>query len=309
MKNHLTEIEKIKKYFPLILEEQFSTVSSGTHYDVYASANYVARFRDDEHGLLKREGEFLRGLDHVLIPKVVWMDTVSFPAAMIEKRISGQTIDSVWRSMARRQKEQVVSDVVAFIQYLRTNHSASIYSVRTGKTYSHFMDYLMDGVEQKLIEIQKFEKILHVLEDIRLLLAKGEEIKPLFDISQSSLIHGDLIIHNMLTDNEKLTGVLDWELALYGDPDYDLCRLFYYQECAQAYHEQGVDETYEAEYMNMLVENIEQSDIIKDKKIFQRKYEFVRAMFFVHALYWDAKSEDPESNLSETTDLWNKKQG
>ncbi len=44
---------------------------------------------------------------------------------------------------------------------------------------------------------------------------------------------------------KKLTGVLDWELALWGDSDYDLFRLFYYQECAKAYQEQGVDHTFE----------------------------------------------------------------
>jgi aminoglycoside phosphotransferase (APT) family kinase protein len=109
----------------------------------------------------------------------------------------------------------------------------------------------------------------------------------------------------MLTDNERLTGVLDWELALYGDPDYDLCRLFYYRECAQAYRKQGIDETYEAEYMDMLVEDIENSGIVGDREVFQRKYEFVRAIFFVSALYWDVRSEDPENNLEGTIDLWN----
>jgi aminoglycoside phosphotransferase (APT) family kinase protein len=305
MKNHLAEIEKIKEHFPLILEERFSPVSSGTHYDVYVSSNYVVRCRDDEPELLKREGEFLLKLDHVLIPKVAWMDTVSFPAAMIEKRIPGRTIDTVWRSLNERQKGQVVGDVVVFVKYLRTLHYTSIYSVWTGKTYSHFMDYLIEGIEQKLVEIQKFKKTSRVLDDIRLLLARSGEIKSLFDISQYSLIHGDLIIHNMLTDNERLTGVLDWELALYGDPDYDLCRLFYYRECAQAYRKQGIDETYEAEYMDMLVEDIENSGIVGDREVFQRKYEFVRAIFFVSALYWDVRSEDPENNLEGTIDLWN----
>ncbi|MBI3671220.1 phosphotransferase [Candidatus Azambacteria bacterium] len=126
---------------------------------------------------------------------------------------------------------------------------------------------------------------------------------------KSILVHGDLIIHNILTDGRNLTGVLDWELALYGDPDYDLCRLFYYQECAKAYQEQWVDETFESYYMDKLMNAILESSLIKDTELFKKKYYFMRAIFYLNALYWSINSSDPEKNISELIGNWNQKTG
>ena len=42
------------------------------------------------------------------------------------------------------------------------------------------------------------------------------------DVPETTLVHGDFRIGNMLVDDDELTGVLDWELARAGDPLYDL---------------------------------------------------------------------------------------
>lgn len=42
------------------------------------------------------------------------------------------------------------------------------------------------------------------------------------DIPETTLVHGDFRIGNMLLDDDELTAVLDWELARAGDPMYDL---------------------------------------------------------------------------------------
>ena len=131
--------------------------------------------------------------------------------------------------------------------------------------------------------------------------------RSLFTMASYSLAHGDLIIHNLLTDSEKLTGVLDWELALYGDSDYDLFRLYYYRECAAAYRDHGTDGTFEAEYMDMIANAIDECGLVADRDIFQRKYDFVRKIFYLNALDWDARSSDPLNNLRETIDLWHGK--
>ena len=136
------------------------------------------------------------------------------------------------------------------------------------------------------------------------------EAKDLFSNREKiSLVHGDLIIHNLLTDSRNLTGILDWELALFGDPDYDLFRLFYYQECAKDYQEQGVDETFESDYMDRLIAMISKSNLIKNKKVFRKKYQFARAIFYLNALYWATNSGEPETNINELIVEWNKNRG
>ncbi len=42
------------------------------------------------------------------------------------------------------------------------------------------------------------------------------------DVPETTLVHGDYRIGNVLIDDDELTGVLDWELAQIGDPLYDL---------------------------------------------------------------------------------------
>ncbi|MET0661122.1 MAG: phosphotransferase family protein [Steroidobacteraceae bacterium] len=42
------------------------------------------------------------------------------------------------------------------------------------------------------------------------------------DTRRPVLIHGDFNIHNLLAEHERVTGVLDWECAMFGAPEQDL---------------------------------------------------------------------------------------
>jgi len=309
MENYILRIKKIKKQFAIPIGENFLVAPSGTNYKVFFSDNYVIRFRDDNPKLLVREANFLKKLNHRLIPKVLWNGKIDELFFMVENRLSGQTMDLTWRSLSLSSKKDIVKQVVEFLQYQRTIIKNNIYSVKTGKKYKFFLDYLTDGIKQKIIDIKKFEQANKILEDLSLIL-NNSKIKNLFTTKiKITLVHGDLIIHNLLTDGKNLTGVIDWELALFGDPDYDLFRLLYYQECAKAYQEQGADETFESDYMDRLIATILKSDLIKNKKLFQRKYQLVHAIFYLNALYWAANSDDPEKNINELIVQWDKKGG
>ncbi|MFH0973124.1 MAG: aminoglycoside phosphotransferase family protein, partial [Patescibacteria group bacterium] len=286
MQNYLSRIRKIKKQFTISEEERFVVAPNGTHHGVFLSSRYAIRFRDDNPKLLLREANFLKQLIHALIPKILWLGKFDQLFFMVENRLPGETINLVWKNLSTSNKNNITEQVVKFLQYQRTQTKDYIYSVKTDKKYKRFLDYLADGVKQKVASIKKFKQTNEIMGDL-LLIINDPEVKKLFTIkTKATLIHGDLIIHNLLTDGKNLTGVLDWELALWGDPDYDLFRLFYYQECAKAYQEQGVDEAFESDYMDRLIATILKSGLIKNKKIFQRKYQLVRAIFYLNALHW-----------------------
>jgi len=42
------------------------------------------------------------------------------------------------------------------------------------------------------------------------------------EVPETTLVHGDFRVGNMLVDGDEITAVLDWELARIGDPLYDL---------------------------------------------------------------------------------------
>ena len=209
----------------------------------------------------------------------------------------------------KTNQANIVKQIIKFLQYLKTQTKDYIYSVNTGEKYNNFLDYLTDNINLKISRIRKFKQANKILKDLLLIIEKSEAQNLFPDDGEITLVHGDLIIHNLLTDGKKLTGIIDWELALFGDADYDLFRIFYYQECAKAYQEQGIDEIFEADYMNKLIAAILKSNLIKDRKLFQKKYQFVRAIFYLNALYWTINSNSPKKNINEIIVKWNKKSG
>ena len=228
---------------------------------------------------------------------------------MVENRLPGQTIDLIWKNLTINNKDNIIKQVINFLQYQRTQTKNYVYSVKTGKKYKRFLDYLTDGAKQKNVDIKKFKQADKLLKNLFLII-NNSNIKQLFSIkTKAVLVHGDLIIHNLLTDGKNLTGVLDWELALWGDSEYDLFRLFYYQECAKAYQEQGTDETFEADYMDMLIAAILKSNLIENNEIFQKKHQFVHAIFYLNALHWAISSDNPKNNINELIEQWDKKDG
>jgi aminoglycoside phosphotransferase (APT) family kinase protein len=53
------------------------------------------------------------------------------------------------------------------------------------------------------------------------------------NLSSGSLLHGDLGSHNVLTDGERLLGLIDWEDALAGDPVFDIASWATFQPAAR----------------------------------------------------------------------------
>jgi len=90
MQNYLSRIKKIKKQLAISEEERFVSAPNGTHHKVFLSNNYVIRFRDDNHKLLLREANFLKQLNHALIPKILWFGEIDQLFFMAENRLAGK---------------------------------------------------------------------------------------------------------------------------------------------------------------------------------------------------------------------------
>jgi len=303
MENYLKRIKIIKKEVPISTKESFRLATSGTRCTVFLSDNFVVRFRDKEPSRLKREIKLLELLKHPLIPKIVWQGKIGGKLAMIENRLPGQTLDLIWRVLPETAKNQIINDLLEFLIYLRTNHKDQIYSVKTGRHYPNFLKFLTAGLELKTEKISKNDSAKKLISEINPIL-KSQEAKNLFIPKLVSLVHGDLIIHNLLTDGKNLTGVLDWEFSLWGDPDYDLARIWYYHECAKAYEQAGEDETFEADFTNRLMQKIIGSKLIASQNLFLKKYNVLRAFFYLNALTWAYSSAEPEKNIAELTSNW-----
>lgn len=303
MKGTDTYLKQIQEKVPFLKNETFEITPEGTHHTVFVSENYVIRFRDKNPEILKSEAEFLETISHPLIPQNLYLfdnDTL----ALVENRLPGKPLNTMWRNISTENQTNIITHVVDFLKDLRKQNRDFVYSVHTNKKYPDFFNYLTDELANKITNIRKYAGTETILEEI-LLITDNDENRGLFTNTANVPVHGDLIIHNLLTDGVNLTGVIDWELALYGDPDYDLCRLLYYRECAKAYCDQGVDDTFEYDYMEKLINTLFSSDLVSNKENLLKKYEFMRSVFFVNSLYWASNSNKPNENITEIVTLWN----
>lgn len=113
-----------------------------------------------------------------------------------------------------------------------------------------------------------------------------------------------MIIYNLLTDGKKLTGVVDWEMSRWSDPEHDAARLLYYPECARSYYDQGRDENLEYDFLNKIFSKW--IDEINEQS-FQIKYNLYRSLFYLKALAWAVNSNSPDKNIKELERKWVKK--
>ncbi|MFH1946934.1 MAG: phosphotransferase [Candidatus Magasanikbacteria bacterium] len=306
MKKYSSIINKIKKKFEIPQEEKFLPANSGTHYKVFLSKNYVIRFHENNPELLNREVVFLKTINHSLIPKILFAGKIDGLDFMVENRLPGETLNTSWKILDQKSKLNIAKQIVSFIRFLRNETGDNVYSIKNGKKYNSFQDCILDGIAEKISKLKKNKQLNKVLKDL-ITIIEDEKNKKVFIDNKITLVHGDLINHNLLIRDKKLTGVLDWELAMWGDPDYDISRLFYYQECARAYYEQGIDETFEADFIDTLATTIMESNLMEDKEKFWIKHRLLRAIFYINSLYWALNSSNQRENFEEIINLWEAK--
>lgn len=72
--------------------------------------------------------------------------------------------------------------------------------------------------------------------------ALWQRFKPLVERcpNERRLVHSDLINHNVLVAGERITAVLDWGSAIYGDPLWDIAWFAFYEPWYPAFTEIGL---------------------------------------------------------------------
>jgi hygromycin-B 4-O-kinase len=83
--------------------------------------------------------------------------------------------------------------------------------------HNHKFHYTLESLEGTFFEPDFYRAVL----------AEVERLLP-FLPAQKSIVHGDFGWHNLVSDGERLTGVLDWAEARLGDPLYDVVNLEYW---------------------------------------------------------------------------------
>lgn len=292
-------IDSIRNRIAFLADENFISAGHGTKHHVFISQSYILRVRKERHSqeTLVREAEFLRKIAKPLVPRVLWQGVVGSEYVVIENRLPGERLSKIWHDLSVVGQRIIISDLIDFLRSLRRVENDKIYSVKSGKHYQRFYDYLVDKVDCRA-GIDKFPLALELKERLEKKILSSMA-KNIFDHPGISLVHGDLLIHNLITDGTRLSGVVDWETAMFGDPDFDICRLIYYQELARSYYDRGRDEIFECDFIGSLLLAVGKSELIADLAELEAKYDIIRSVFYLDALYWAVGSSHPLKYMAE----------
>jgi len=275
----------------LAIKEDFWKAEKGTRSQVFLSENFVIKINRNL-SISKNESEVLKTLALDIAPRFVAFYTIQNCGVLVEQKIKGQSIDDVWKDIKIPSRKRIVADIAGAVYKINQQKKDYFWSAQFDMKFKNYKDLLFHKF--KLNQKQIFDNQLAY----KLFLKASsnieeKKVEKIFSQSFPVLLHGDLIMHNLLTDLNRLTGILDWEYAQYGDSFYDLARVIYYQECAKAYVDEERDKNFEYDFTTRLIEQLKQS---VDFNL--EKYIVIRSLFFIDSIIWALGSANPAKNLA-----------
>jgi hygromycin-B 4-O-kinase len=188
---------------------------------------YVVHFRNNEESFIKADYMYKAHGDKLLIPQVVKTGKIDEIFFSISDKIKGKPISSYSAS----EQNIIINDVAKHFTNMShidiesskgfglifPNGLASYKS--WGEVLAGFFREDQEGFYKDWTKLYKqsfLEKSLFQEGYLAMMeLSKYSPGKPY-------LVHGDFHLWNMLSDGNRVTGLVDWELAMYGDFMFDL---------------------------------------------------------------------------------------
>ena len=194
-------------------------------------SEFVIRINPEKHGFEKDKYAYEHfNSQKVPIPKTFQIGKINdkFHYSITEK-VAGKIIDHF-------EKEEIRQFIPELINVLDSIHGFDIGETQFGdweidgkapetswKNYLHKLIGGFEGYENKTPHSTLLEP-----EVVQKLIAR---YKQLVDYCPNirHLVHADYGFNNLLSDGNKITGVIDWELSKYGDFIYDIAWLSFWE--------------------------------------------------------------------------------
>jgi hygromycin-B 4-O-kinase len=96
--------------------------------------------------------------------------------------------------------------------------------------YPSWLDFINAVYNEKIYNWSEVEKKGLDAELIDAAIQKIKRGAGSITISKKQLIHGDLGSYNLIAEHQRITGIIDWSLAMYGDHLYDIANFMFWNE-------------------------------------------------------------------------------
>lgn len=198
--------------------------------EVYIGRSYIYKVTTDEHRLEKKDHlkeEFILKLLHEklkskkeinLIPKFIKGQQINDSCYIqIHSKLDGSNPDQM--------SSKLIKQIVDFASAIHSiNHFTEITEFEEGKTSMNFNDYIRSSVNKfykKLAPIVNSSDIELIELGRHFILDKIENVENI----ELVLVHKDIYNQNLLFNNGKLTGVVDWEACQVAPKEWEIAIL------------------------------------------------------------------------------------
>jgi hygromycin-B 4-O-kinase len=160
---------------------------------------------------------------NIPIPRTIYLNKLDETHYIsVTERVEGKILDAY----STADMEKIVPNIVETLDAIHAtpiNHTEGFGNWDNGKGENQsWRDYLVERVNEIRRYNSKPNKPSfydpHFSEQ---LLARYEALIP-YCPNIRKLVHGDFGFNNALSDGKKITGVIDWEQSLFGDPLFDV---------------------------------------------------------------------------------------
>ncbi|PIY95939.1 MAG: hypothetical protein COY66_05375 [Candidatus Kerfeldbacteria bacterium CG_4_10_14_0_8_um_filter_42_10] len=289
-KEVINVISKVKQIFKIT--EKFTKATTGTNSQVFVSKNFVIKMNQDI-AVIKNEYAVIKSLKLKYFPETMDFTNLSGYGIILEKRIKGSDVQKAWRRLKLKNKAKIINDLATAVSSFHRQKHPYFWSLKSNKKFRSYDKLLINKFKEYKKRIFDNETAYDLFLKVEGNL-DGDKMAKVFKNVKPVLVHGDLIMHNILADKKNLTGIIDWEYTQFGDPFYDLARVIYYQECAKAYVDEKRDVHFEYDFTSRLINKLRQSI-----KFNEEKYKIIRSVYFIDTIIWALNSTAPEKNLKK----------
>ncbi|RUW44824.1 phosphotransferase [Mesorhizobium sp. M8A.F.Ca.ET.021.01.1.1] len=211
----------------------FQQASEGEESQAFAFASegnpYIIRINRSDAGFEKDRFLFQRFASADLpVPEILTIEAFSDHIwCCVSRRVAGITLED----MAPVDLPAVLEPVSKILDTMAGADTAGTkgfgpFDASGSGSFRSWRDFLLSGDDDcrdwaKAVTRADMARIRAILGRIRALAVLCPEIR--------KLVHGDFGSNNVLADDGRITGVIDWSEALFGDPLYDVANILFWR--------------------------------------------------------------------------------
>lgn len=113
-----------------------------------------------------------------------------------------------------------ISDAEGYGRYDSTGHAA----------YPTWIDFIEAIYNEKIYNWSSLEQKGFDSEVVKTAISELQAHIGSISLNKKYLVHGDLGSYNLLAKDDRITGIIDWSLSLYGDHLYDKANILFWNE-------------------------------------------------------------------------------